>query len=175
MERRTKSLSSNPARRSGRPSLYRALRGGATNQVSAEQPYEVERLTKYLSSNLEAERPTKLSEAEAPIQYNGPTSATTRRVVTKPRPDHERGIPEGHREALVNMKTHYCVWSLVYPICLVGPVNPIHGDLSTRVSTVTHIPGRMGQHAIPGVCLRMQEGDAGFMSKGEVVPDMTTP
>ena len=87
----------------------------------------MERLTKYVSSNLEAERLTKLSEAEAPIQYNGPMSATTRRVVTKPRPDHERGIPEGHREALVNMKTHYCVWSLVYPVCLVGQSTPFMG------------------------------------------------
>lgn len=48
----TKSLLSNPARRSGQPSLYQAtLRGGTADQVSTKQPYEAERSTKSLSSN----------------------------------------------------------------------------------------------------------------------------
>jgi hypothetical protein len=48
----TKYLSSNPARRSVRPSLCQVtLRGGTADQVSTKQPYEAERSTKSLSSN----------------------------------------------------------------------------------------------------------------------------
>jgi hypothetical protein len=49
------------------------------------------------------------------------------------------------------------------------------GDRSTRVSTMTHLPGRTRRYAIPGVCLCTLEGDAGFVTKGEATPRMTTP
>jgi hypothetical protein len=41
-----------------------------------------------------------------------------------------------------------------------GPVNSNCGDLSTEVSTVTHMLERTGQYPILGVCLRVLEGDA---------------
>lgn len=73
------------------------------------------------------------------------------------------------------MMVHHHVQSLAYPVYLMGPVNPSHGDLSTEVSIVARILGRMGQYAIAGVCLRMLEGDAGLMTKGVAAPRMTTP
>jgi hypothetical protein len=58
VERPTKSLSSNPVRRSEQPTLCRAtLRGGAANQPSVEQPCEVAWPTKSLPSN-----PTRWSD-----------------------------------------------------------------------------------------------------------------
>jgi hypothetical protein len=47
--------------------------------------------------------------------------------------------------------------------------------LSIRVATVTHIPVRMGQYTILGVCLHMLEGGMGFMTKGETAPCTTIP
>jgi hypothetical protein len=57
--------------------------------------------------------------------------------------------------------------SQAYPHCLVGPVNPIMGNLSTGVSKVTCIPGRTGRYTIPGVCLCKLEDDSWFMMIGE--------
>jgi hypothetical protein len=80
-ERTTKYLLSNSARRSGRLTPYRAtLQGGATDQPSIEQP----------------------CEAEVLVQYYRPTSATTRRVSTKPRLGRGRGISKGRRKVTVN-------------------------------------------------------------------------
>jgi hypothetical protein len=98
----------------------------------------------------------------------------TRRAITKPRPDHECGIPKGHREVPINMMVHHCVWSLAYPVCLVGSVNLVMRDLSTRVSTVTRIPGRTRLYTIVVLHLRTLEGDTWFMTKGETTPH-TTP
>jgi hypothetical protein len=56
-----------------------------------------------------------------------------------------------------------------YPRRPVGPLNPSCGDLSIRVSIVTHTPEGMGQYAIPGVRLRMMEGDAEGMTEYEAV------
>lgn len=118
-EHTTKSMLSNSARRSGRPTPYRVtLRGGATDQPSVEQP----------------------CEAEVLVQYYRPTSTTTRCVITKPRPDCGRGISKGRRKVTVNTTARHHVRSQAYPHYLVGPVNPGHEELSTGVSIVTRIP-----------------------------------
>jgi hypothetical protein len=57
----------------------------------------------------------------------------------------------------------------VYPHRPVGPVNPDHGDLSIEVSTVTHTLEGIWQYAVPGIRLRMMEGDAGGMTEYEAV------
>jgi 5,10-methylenetetrahydrofolate reductase len=48
-------------------------------------------------------------------------------------------------------------------------------DLSTGVSTVTCVAGKMGQRAITSVCARTLEGDEGLMTICEVMSCMTTP
>jgi hypothetical protein len=60
------------------------------------------------------------------------------------------------------------------PTALWGRSTPVMGDLSTRVSTVTHIPERTRRYTIPGVCLRTHEGDARLMTEDEAAPH-TTP
>jgi hypothetical protein len=51
----------------------------------------------------------------------------------------------------------------------VGPVNPIHGDLSIGVSTVTHTPEGIGQYVVPGIHLHMMYGDTEGMTEDEAV------
>jgi hypothetical protein len=51
----------------------------------------------------------------------------------------------------------------------VGPVNSSHGDLSIGVSTVTHTPEGMRQYVVPGIRLRMMEGDEEGMTEDETV------
>jgi hypothetical protein len=61
----------------------------------------------------------------------------------------------------------------IYPHRLAGPVNSDRGDLSTRVSTMTHTPERTRQYSILGVYLRMLDIDARGMTEDEAVPDTT--
>jgi hypothetical protein len=51
----------------------------------------------------------------------------------------------------------------------VGPVNPCCGDLSIKVSTVTHTLEGIGQYAILDVRLCMMEGDAEGMADDEAI------
>jgi hypothetical protein len=54
-----------------------------------------------------------------------------------------------------------------------SPVNLGCRDLSVGVSTVTYIQERIGWYTMPGVCLRMLEGDARVMTKDEDVLNTT--
>jgi hypothetical protein len=84
-ERPTSSLPSNSARWSSRPTPYQATQqGGAADQLSTEQPYRATQQGGVVDQ-LPIGQP---SEAEAPIQYYWPTLATTKRVITEPRPYH---------------------------------------------------------------------------------------
>lgn len=56
-----------------------------------------------------------------------------------------------------------------YPCWTVGPVNPCCGDLSIKVSTVTHTLEGIGQYAILDVRLCMMEGDAEGMADDEAI------
>jgi hypothetical protein len=51
----------------------------------------------------------------------------------------------------------------------VGPVNSSREDLSIGVSIVTHTLEGMRQYAVPGIRLRMMEGDTEGMTEDEVV------
>jgi hypothetical protein len=67
----TKSLPSNPTRRSGQPTLCPTTqRGGAANQLSIEQPCKAERSTNPAEQLTEAELPTK-SLSSNPARWSG--------------------------------------------------------------------------------------------------------
>lgn len=54
-----------------------------------------------------------------------------------------------------------------------SPVNLGCTNLSVEVSTMTSIQERIGRYTMPGVCLRMLEGDARVMMEDEVVLNTT--
>lgn len=89
-ERLTKSLPSNPARWSSRPSPYRAtLRSEAVDQVSAKQPYEAERPTKSLPSN-PVRQSGQSSLCRVTLRGGADDQASTKRT-TKHLPSNPRG------------------------------------------------------------------------------------
>jgi hypothetical protein len=52
----------------------------------------------------------------------------------------------------------------------VGPDNPNHRSLNIGVSIVTHKTKGAWHYAIPGICLRVMEGDTKWMTEDGVVP-----
>jgi hypothetical protein len=118
-ERPTSSLPSNPARWSSRPTHYQATQqGGAADQLTTEQPYRATQQGGVVDQ-LPIGQP---SEAEAPIQYYWPTLATTKCVLTKPRPDQRHDIPKRRQEVTINTTKRHHVQTQAYPHYLVGPV-----------------------------------------------------
>jgi hypothetical protein len=171
----TKTVSSNPVRRSGRPSLCQSTpRGGADNRPSAEQPREAERTIKSLPSN-----PTRRDKRPGPCQANrrkGKTNAMlltrvsmTRCATTKP-----LRTTNTVSRSLCRTQRYVVTYSLRRsPTDVYTPVNPGRRDLSVGVSTVTHVQERTGRYTMLGVCLRMLEGDARVMTEDEVVLNTT--
>jgi hypothetical protein len=146
--RPTKSPSSKPSRQSGRPSPHRAsLQDGVADQVPIEQ----------------------LGRAKVPIQCFWPTSATTRRVITDSRSD----IRAAYRRSAWGHHQHDCTpprkVSVLSPLPCRVSQSQSWEDLNVGVSTVTHIPGKIGRYAISGVCLSTQAGDAEHMTTCKAV------
>jgi hypothetical protein len=151
------------------------MRGGATDQVPAEQLCEVEPQVPAKQLG-EVEQPTRSPPSNAARRNGRPTPdrATWRgggpnpvllthvKYNKKHHPHvtsgHTCGTPKARREVPVDTNVRPHVRSKCTRAALLGQSNPVMGDLCPRVSTVTRIPRGTRQYTAPVVWWRVTQG-----------------